>query len=109
MFNFRKKQTVCKYVVPEGYPETPIVQSPLTIGDYGKAILYYANVEEKNGILYTQSSRTLAFVGIGDTLQEAEEIAEAAVRTVGGHIRHRRDIGTLTLLEKRCNHMRSLR
>lgn len=106
---FQKKATVCKYIVPQGYPETPIVQAPLTIGDYGKALLYYANVEEKNGVLYTQSSRTLAFVGIGDTLQEAEEIAETATRTVDGHIRHRRDIGTPTLLEKRCNHMRSIR
>jgi len=106
---FQKKATVCKYIVPQGYPETPIIQAPLTIGEYGRALLYYANVEEKNGILYTQSSRTLAFVGIGDTLQEAEDIAESGVGSVTGYVRHRRDIGTSTLLEKRCAHMRPIR
>ncbi len=106
---FVKKATVCKYLVPEGYPESPVTDQPVTAGAYDPALLYYANVEEKDGILYTQSSRTMAFVGLGDTLGEAEEIAERAASGVKGKVRHRRDVGTEALLKKRIDHMRELR
>lgn len=106
---FVKKATVCKYLVPEGYPESPVTDQPVTAGTYDPALLYYANVEEKDGTLYTQSSRTIAFVGLGDTLSEAEEIAERAASGVKGKVRHRRDVGTEALLKKRIDHMRELR
>ncbi|HRU80232.1 MAG TPA: phosphoribosylamine--glycine ligase [Methanolinea sp.] len=106
---FSRKATVCKYIVPEGYPEAPVTGEPLTIGPYEPAILYYANVEERDGTLYTRSSRTLAFVGLGDTLPLAERIAETAASNVRGRVRHRRDIGTQELLERRISHMRELR
>ncbi|MDD1711844.1 MAG: phosphoribosylamine--glycine ligase [Methanoregulaceae archaeon] len=105
---FERKATVCKYIVPEGYPEAPVTGAPLTIGDTGKALVYYANVTRGEGDLITQSSRTLAFVGSGDTLAEAESIAEAAAGAVSGRVRHRRDIGTATLLQKRIDHMKEL-
>ncbi|MDI6898683.1 MAG: phosphoribosylamine--glycine ligase [Methanolinea sp.] len=106
---FSRKATVCKYIVPEGYPEAPVTGEPLTIGPYEPAILYYANVEERDGTLYTRSSRTLAFVGLGDTLDMAERIAETAASNVRGRVRHRRDIGTGELLKRRISHMRELR
>lgn len=105
---FCSKATVCKYVVPEGYPEAPVTGSPVTIGEVGHALLYYANVTQEGGHLITQSSRTLAFVGRGDTLAEAESIAEAAASAVTGRVRHRRDIGTAALLQKRIDHMKEL-
>ena len=79
------------------------------VHDYGNACLYYANVEERDGMLYTQTSRTMAFVGIADTLDEAEIIAERAAGSVKGPVRHRKDIGTSDLLAKRCAHMKELR
>jgi phosphoribosylamine--glycine ligase len=106
---FDARATVCKYVVPSGYPETPVMNAPLNLGDYGSALLYYANVEEKEGTLYTQASRTLAFVGVGGTLEEAEAIAEMGASSVTGHVRHRKDIGTRDLLEKRIHHMQEIR
>ncbi|MDH7510369.1 MAG: phosphoribosylamine--glycine ligase [Methanolinea sp.] len=106
---FSRKATVCKYIVPEGYPESPVTGEPLAIGPYEPAILHYANVEEREGTLYTRSSRTLAFVGLGDTLPLAERIAETAASNVRGRVRHRRDIGTQELLERRISHMRELR
>jgi len=105
---FAKKATVCKYIVPEGYPESTVTHQQVTAGAYDPALLYYANVEEKDGVLYTQSSRTMAYVGLGDTLGEAEEIAERAASGVKGRVRHRRDIGTESLLKKRIDHMREL-
>lgn len=107
--SFSHEATVCKYLVPEGYPDKPEPGQPVVPGDPGKAILYYANVEEIDGTFYTQSSRTLAYVGTGSTLEEAEIIAENAVSAVQGKVRHRKDIGTADLLEKRCAHMKGLR
>jgi phosphoribosylamine--glycine ligase len=106
---FGEMASVCKYIVPAGYPEAPRANEPITIGKTGDARLYYANVVEENGSLVTQTSRTLALVGIGETLEEAEKIAESAVGEIHGDVFHRTDIGTLEVLERRCAHMRELR
>ena len=106
---FSREATVCKYLVPEGYPDTPRSGRPLAFGDYGNALLFYGNVDLNNGELLTQSSRTLAFVGRADTLDEAEKIAESAASSVAGDVCHRRDIGTEALLQKRIEHMKEIR
>jgi phosphoribosylamine--glycine ligase len=106
---FEKKATVCKYLVPEGYPESPHAGDPIQVSDPNGAIIYYANVEERDGSLVTLTSRTLAFVGIGDTLEAAECIAERAAASVRGLVRYRKDIGTVELLSQRVAHMKELR
>nr|WP_320160165.1 phosphoribosylamine--glycine ligase [uncultured Methanoregula sp.] len=106
---FAPKATVCKYIVPEGYPDAPHAGESLALGNDSPALLYYANVERKGGHLVTQSSRTLAFVGIGDTLEAAEQSAETAASSVRGRVFHRRDIGTRSLLDRRIAHMKELR
>jgi len=106
---FDKKATVCKYLVPEGYPDKPVPGDTVTVGDHDGALLYYANIEERDGRLATLTSRTLAFVGMGDTLEEAQEHAEKAASSVKGNVRYRRDIGTVKLLNQRIAHMKELR
>lgn len=106
---FAHKASVCKYLVPEGYPDAPQEGQPLTIGDYGDAKLFFANITLRDGEYYTQTSRTLAFVGLGDTLAEAERQAETAAASVSGAVRYRKDIGTMGVLEKRIAHMRDIR
>jgi phosphoribosylamine--glycine ligase len=106
---FEQKATVCKYIVPAGYPDAPVSGDIITIAPREDVLLYYANVEEQGGRLSTLSSRTLAFVGIGPTLEEAERIAEESASSVRGRVRYRRDIGTRTLLERRIAHMKELR
>ncbi len=106
---FAQKATVCKYLVPEGYPDTPVIGGKLVVGPANKALCYYASVIRDGPYFITQSSRTMAFVGIGDTLDEAEQIAEEAASAVQGPVRHRRDIGTKAVLEKRIAHMREIR
>ncbi|HMA04614.1 MAG TPA: phosphoribosylamine--glycine ligase [Methanomicrobiales archaeon] len=106
---FEPAATVCKYVVPEGYPEAPLSAQRVTLGDSGRARLYYANVDETDGSLATRTSRTLAFVGIAGTLEEAERAAEAAASSVKGRVYHRRDIGTRELLARRSAHMEAIR
>ncbi len=105
---FADKATVCKYLVPEDYPESPKSGEIIEVGDIGDAIIYYSSVLEKEGLLFTQSSRTLAFVGIGDTLNEAEKIAESAAASVRGPVRYRKDIGTSEVLNRRIAHMKEI-
>lgn len=50
-----------------------------------------------------------AAVGIGETLEEAEQIAEEAVLRVVGEVRHRSDIGTRQMVSRRVEHMAELR
>jgi len=106
---FEKKATVCKYLVPKGYPDAPHAGDPIQFGEMNEALTYYANVEERDGSLVTLTSRTLAFVGKGDTLEAAERIAEQAAASVKGLVRYRKDIGTAKLLSQRIAHMKELR
>jgi len=106
---FANKATVCKYLVPEGYPDNPVSGGKLIARQNHRALCYYASVIRDGEFLITQSSRTMAFVGIGDTLEEAEQIAEEAASAVSGPVRHRRDIGTRAVLEKRISHMKEIR
>jgi len=106
---FEPLATVCKYLVPEGYPDTPHAGDPITLPANPQARLYYANVEKNaSGALLTQTSRTLAYVGMGETLEEAERNAEQAASGVKGAVRYRRDIGTRALLDRRIAHMKEL-
>jgi phosphoribosylamine--glycine ligase len=107
--SFDQKATVCKYIVPAGYPDSPTPGETITIDSSAGALIYYANVEEKRGTLSTLTSRTLAFVGIGPTLEDAERVAEQSASAVRGPVRYRRDIGTRSLLEQRIAHMKELR
>lgn len=106
---FKNKASVCKYIVPAGYPEKPAAGETLTLGKCSNTVLYYANVREENGVLKTAKSRTLAFVGVGDSLKEAESYAEEACRNVSGNVRYRKDVGTEALFEKRIAHMKEIR
>ena len=69
---------------------------------------YYASVYRKDQNIYTTTSRAMAVLGIADNLEEAEKIAESAVSCIKGKLFHRKDVGTLKLLQKRINHMNFL-
>ena len=97
---FEKKATVCKYVVPKGYglpqdhPEAASTSSRIEIGDVREARLYYSSIDQRPDGLYMTSSRAIGVVGIADSLEEAERIAERAVSAIRGPVDHRPDIGT---------------
>ncbi len=110
---FEQKATVCKYLVPEGYPDNPKAKQQIRVneGEMRKlnARAYYANVSEEDGIVYTSSSRAVGVLGIANSIDEAERIAEAACSKVQGPLFHRKDIGTKRLVQKRIDHMKKLR
>lgn len=110
----KRKSTVCKYVVPEGYGVQSMVGVKVVVDENGikstGSELFYASVNKENDFVTTTSSRSLAVVGISDTLSQAENICEKALNYVkGDHIFIRHDIGTPELVEKRVKHMNELR
>ena len=107
---FSNKATVCKYAVPEGYPDSPIKDARISISKIKNPDqLYLASVDFKNNILLESGSRTVAVVGIADTLNEAEALAENEIKCIEGPLFHRKDIGTNQLINKRIVHMKTLR
>ncbi len=106
---FKKQATVCKYAVPKGYPEHPKKDTQVEIGDINDALLFYSSVYEKDNKIYTTTSRSLAVVGIADTIKEAEIIAETGILGLKGELYSRHDIGKEELINKRIQHMHDLR
>ncbi len=111
---FQRKATVCKYVVPAGYPggkgKGDPIEVPEGLADEPGVHLYWAAAElGADGTTTMTGSRALGVVGIGDDLASAEAIAEGAAARVGGPVRHRSDIGTAALVQRRVDHMAQLR
>ena len=107
---FQNKATVCKYAVPEGYPNSPVKNEQINVSKIENPDgLFYASVDIQNGKLVEAGSRTVAFVGVADSISNAENIAEKEVSAIDGPLFHRSDIGTDMVIQKRINHMKSIR
>lgn len=111
---FKDKATVCKYIVPDGYPETKYADTVMdideeSINELGVKVFYAAVNQKDDGKIYTSSSRALGVVSQGDTIAEAEKLAEKATEFISGNLYHRRDVGTQEIIQKRINHMNELR
>ena len=108
--NFSNKATVCKYAVPEGYPNNPVKDEQIDISKIKNPDeLFYASVDIQNGKLVEAGSRTVAVVGMADSISNAEKIAEKEVSAIAGPLFHRSDIGTDMVIQKRITHMKSIR
>ena len=107
---FQNKATVCKYAVPEGYPNSPMKNEQINVSKIENPDgLFYASVDIQNGKLVEAGSRTVAVVGVADSISNAENIAEKEVSAIDGPLFHRSDIGTDMVIQKRINHMKSIR
>ncbi len=110
---FAHAATVCKYVVPVGYPDAKAEIGERAAIDIcavkNKACLYLASVDVNEGKILATGSRTAAYVGVADSIPAAEEIAEKEVCGISGPLFHREDIGTQHLIQFRVDAMRELR
>lgn len=112
LVTFERKATVCKYITPESYPVNKdrrgaVVTFP-TIPE--NARLYFGDItEDDQGSLHLGGSRTAGIVGIADTIADAERLAERLCQGVSGPIRHRSDIGTKELIDRRMETIHALR
>ena len=74
----------------------------------GAKVFYAAVSQEEDGI-HLSGSRALGIVAQGETIADAEKIAEEACGLVKGNVYHRRDVGTADLIQKRIDHMEAIR
>ena len=119
--DFTPAATVCKYLVPEGYPDHPRKGDPVPVPASANlpsaTTIYLGSVDvkqtEANGVaaetLVSAGSRTLAVVSRGPSLAAAEPLCESALRNIHGPFFYRSDIGTAALISCRVDHMNSLR
>lgn len=107
---FENKGTVCKYLVPEGYPDNPRAGEKIHVNEetIGAAKLYYSSVDQREDGLYLSSSRAIAVVGIHEILSDAERIAEIAISGITGPVFYRKDIGTRELIRKKVEMMKGI-
>lgn len=108
---FESKASVCKYVVPDGYPDNPVENQPVDMSQVDTSVvnLFYGSVDQTDLGLIEKGSRTAGVTAIADTLEEAEKIAEAEVKKITGPVFHREDIGTAELIEQRIAMMKQVR
>ncbi len=107
---FAHQATVCKYAVPEGYPDHPLKNEIIDISAIeNREQLYLGSIDERDGKLYALGSRTAAVVGKSDTIPFAEKIAQAEIARIKGRLFHRKDIGTQELIDRRILTMQTLR
>jgi phosphoribosylamine--glycine ligase len=108
---FSAQASVCKYVVPEGYPDNPrkgdavLLPAELPEG----AAMFLSGVDVKDNVLIATGSRTVAVVGTAATIGEAEAVCERVARQIPGPFFHRTDIGTGPAIARRVEHMKAVR
>jgi phosphoribosylamine--glycine ligase len=101
--NFEEKATVCKYIVPEGYPK--IMDQILNVKFDAKKIndlgvnIYYSSGLDNKGNLRVGCERGIAFVSKEDTISKANEMVEKAISMIEGDFHYRKDIGTLEMIK----------
>jgi phosphoribosylamine--glycine ligase len=95
---FAEEATVCVYITPEGYPENPLRDQPIEVGETKNSELYYASVYDDNGVVKTTGSRSVALLGRGVTVSEAREKIYMDVGKIKGRLHYRTDIAAPTYL-----------
>ncbi|MFW5927802.1 MAG: phosphoribosylamine--glycine ligase [Thermoplasmatota archaeon] len=112
--SFENKASVCKYVVPEGYGVDPdgghLVDVDEKAIEKEGAQLFYASVDEKEGKIYTTTSRALAVVGYSKDTNKAEEASERALSHVeSDKVQMRHDIGKPESIQRKIENMKKIR
>ena len=104
---FEELSTVCKYAVPNGYPNKPakgfVVDCKIEDLD-----VYLASVKSSDGQVVACGSRTAAAIGKNKNVFVAEKFAERKISSIGGDLFHRKDIGTKELISRRIDRMEKI-
>lgn len=92
--NYDNQATVCKYLVPQGYPDSAVKGQTAYVNPELGHDLFYGSVQRTNNHdLTLLGSRAFAVLGRGATLDEAEQMAERHCEHIKGPLYHRPDIG----------------
>ncbi|MBI2415857.1 MAG: phosphoribosylamine--glycine ligase [Candidatus Kerfeldbacteria bacterium] len=108
---WRPQASVCKYVVPVGYPDQPVSNVSIDVGqvDTASVQLFYGAVDQTTTGLVMKGSRAIAVVAVADTITAAEQQVEQQIQRIIGPIYHRADIGTAALINQRVTMLKQLR
>lgn len=108
---FREEASVCKYVVPEGYPDNARKGDAVFLPSelLGNVKLYLGAVDQRGADLVATGSRTVGIVATAATIAAAEAVCEKVAAQIPGAFFHRADIGTEAVLARRVEHMRTVR
>jgi fusion protein PurCD len=98
---FKNKATVCKYLVPIGYPNNSkqgFIDTKNVLIDNTTRI-YFGSLDGNK----ITNSRSIAVVGISDDIYMAGNYAEFAAQQIKGPLFYRKDIGTFESLQRKIN------
>lgn len=113
LVRFAAKATVCKYIVPKSYPDAKkeVGEKVLIPDEFPENCkIYYGDVHlDDLGNILLGGSRAIGVVGIGQSIAEAEQIAQGLCEKMSGPVRFRSDIGTVDSIQKRIDLMHKLR
>jgi phosphoribosylamine--glycine ligase len=105
--HFEEKATVCKYIVPRGYPK--IMNQVLDVKFDIKKIkglgvnVYYSSGHDNQDRLRVGCERGIAFVSKADTISKANKSVEKAISMINGDFHYREDIGSKETLKQSYN------
>lgn len=110
---FKKKATVCKYIVPPDYPyrlNQVLEASPDSekIAQSG-AMLYWSCGRDENGNLNVGTERGAALLARGPDIYAANDKIQQAVAGINGTFYYRSDIGTRELIHEKINAVNGLK
>ena len=111
---FQEKSSVCKYVVPDKYPNTKAADTVVDvdeekISELDADVFYAAVYQDDDDSIKLTSSRALAVLAVRDTINEAEIAAEEAIQYVSGEVYHRSDVATESLINEKLKHMEEVK
>jgi len=112
--NFKPKASLCKYLVPQEYPEKSVKGLSFTIDEEvinkNNLSIIYASVKKSDSGLETLGSRTMAIAGLDEKIYQLSDKIENFLKEIEPlQFRHRHDIGSKAVIEKRIQHMKSIR
>lgn len=98
--------TVCKYLVPDGYPQNSVKHENINI-DFSllpdSTELFYASVYQEEDELKLGGSRAVGIVGIDEDFETASKKANQGLSAVEGPVWARKDIGDWDLVQARID------
>lgn len=111
---FENQATVCKYIVPEGYPEKlyQILEVNLdkdAIEKIKGLRYYYGCGMDESGKFNVGTDRGIAFIAKTSTIEEANEKVDKAISLVKGNFYYRKDIATKDLIDSKIANANRLR
>ena len=89
---YKKEYSLCKYVVPNGYPVKPC-KSALYINQQKDSMLYASVSFANTGLLHMLGSRSIAIVRTGKEMKNIYNLVESDIQHIQGDIYYRKDIG----------------